>query len=380
MMFLFSLFASQATACTTFTMPPVEGEHLVGRSVEFGGMFFYDFWQLRTHPVGEKGGWTENYGFVSFDVRVPTLDGGNELDFISEGMNTEGLTMSTHTLQKSEYQNAEVGTTEAANKHVLSYFDVLPYVLGHYSTVDEAIAGLQQDLLVVDPIYHIISPEFRIQWPLSDSLGNMAVIEYLDGKMKVTLNSVGVVTNDPTYDWHLYNLDNYINLNPNPMKVEPGMQMNTDLGVAPQMLGHGSNLLGIPGDYLPASRFVRTYYLRQMALMNDPPTTLDDSFSIASAILDNLRIIRGTNTGKAPASDLSRRLQGGLLDMWEFTQFVVIKQPKSHKFMFRTFDDSQWRQIDLNNLGSELALGAKPKSFWMRDGGSGVLDVTEQLQ
>jgi hypothetical protein len=37
-------------------------------------------------------------------------------------------------------------------------------------------------------------------------------VEPVDGTLKVTDAPLGVMTNAPTYDWHMTNLDNYINL------------------------------------------------------------------------------------------------------------------------------------------------------------------------
>jgi len=53
-----------------------------------------------------------------------------------------------------------------------------------------------------------------MHWAMADATGDSVVIEYLDGVLHVNNNTVGVMTNDPDYQWHLYNLNNYVNLSP----------------------------------------------------------------------------------------------------------------------------------------------------------------------
>ena len=38
--------------------------------------------------------------------------------------------------------------------------------------------------------------------------------EYVDGELNVHDNPLGVITNAPTFDWHLTNLKGYVNLSP----------------------------------------------------------------------------------------------------------------------------------------------------------------------
>ena len=51
--------------------------------------------------------------------------------------------------------------------------------------------------------------EMPIHYILFDKTGVGLVIEYLNGVQDVYDNSVGVVTNEPDFPWHLKNLNNY---------------------------------------------------------------------------------------------------------------------------------------------------------------------------
>ncbi len=88
-------------------------------------------------------------------------------------------------------------------------------------------------------------------WIVYDKSGKSLVIEPIGGKLVVTDNPLGVLTNSPSFDWHVTNLRNYIALNPRhvpPVKLD---------GKTFQSFGMGAGMLGLPGDFTPPSRFVR---------------------------------------------------------------------------------------------------------------------------
>ena len=86
---------------------------------------------------------------------------------------------------------------------------------------------------------------------MQDKSGKSIAIEPRGGVLKVTDAPLGVMTNAPTYDWHMTNLDTYINLNTKDIGSEK-------LGaVTLSATGSGSGMLGLPGDFTPPSRFIR---------------------------------------------------------------------------------------------------------------------------
>ena len=68
-------------------------------------------------------------------------------------------------------------------------------------------------------------------------------------------NKVGVLTNAPTFDWHLTNLTQYMGLTPTQPK-------DTTLGEQElHPLGQGLGAFSITGDYSSPSRFVKAAFL-----------------------------------------------------------------------------------------------------------------------
>jgi choloylglycine hydrolase len=104
------------------------------------------------------------------------------------------------------------------------------------------------------------------------------------------------MTNAPTYDWHITNLRNYINLSPVAL---PGGKID-DLAFRP--LGAGSGMIGLPGDFTPPSRGVRAGAFTASARKTaDGPETVYEIFRI----LDNFNVPLGAAEGSEHGKETS---------------------------------------------------------------------------
>jgi choloylglycine hydrolase len=92
---------------------------------------------------------------------------------------------------------------------------------------------------------------------VQDAAGNSIVIEYLEGKVRVFDDPLGVMSNSPSFDWHMTNLRNYVNFS---MTNVPPVKLGS---VTLQPFGQGSGMLGMPEDFTPPSRFVRALAFSQ---------------------------------------------------------------------------------------------------------------------
>ena len=123
--------------------------------------------------------------------------------------------------------------------------------------------------------------------------------------------------------------------------------------------GAGFNLLGIPGDFSPPGRFVRLFYLKQLALLKNAPTNQTEGLALATALLNSVFIPKGA----AP---------NGLFT--DTTQYSVIKIPQTRQFYFKDYSSSQWKRLDVSKMA--LHPGAPLFSMPVTHGGFGDLDVT----
>merc|ERR1719482_1288186 len=73
------------------------------------------------------------------------------------------------------------------------------------------------------------------------------------------------------------------------------MTCDSEIGPVPAAVGHGQNLLGLPGDVSPPSRFVRTFFMRNYALKAQPPADVDEALVLANGVLNSQYIVKGFN-------------------------------------------------------------------------------------
>ena len=128
------------------------------------------------------------------------------------------------------------------------------------------------------------------------------------------------------------NLNNYVNLVPG---SAPDNTIKT--GITLQPLGHGSGMLGLPGDFTAPSRFVRATFFQTTSPVWD---TGFETVVQAFHILNNFDIPIGIQfpKGKAPEGMMSA------------TQFTAATDQKAMRFYYRTAYNSSIRCIDLKSV------------------------------
>ena len=88
------------------------------------------------------------------------------------------------------------------------------------------------------------------------------VIESNKYGLEIHDNPFNVLTNSPSFNYHKYNLNNYINLNNNFIKNNLNNYNFNDYS-------YGLGAYGLPGDYSSSSRFIKTYFVKNYLDLND---------------------------------------------------------------------------------------------------------------
>lgn len=101
----------------------------------------------------------------------------------------------------------------------------------------------------------------------------------------------------------------------------------------------------MPYDASSSSRFVRAFYLKQIALLNHKLKNSDDCISFASGLLSTMTVIKGV-TG--PGVYVNNKI------IVEYTQFYIMKDVNRKLFYYRTYDNLNWELIDLNKINWSL--------------------------
>jgi len=153
--------------------------------------------------------------------------------------------------------------------------------------------------------------------------GDILTVEYLDGKLVMTDNIIGTMTNDPAFSWHLQNIGNYANLSGTDKKP---MEFNSQKYFA---ASSGNGLHGLPGSFLSPDRFIRA----SMFVINTPAATTDLQERRAWHIMNNFDIPFG-----AIHLDSSSGYGGGV-NAYEFTEWTVVANLKAKTYNIRSFEN-----------------------------------------
>ncbi len=144
-------------------------------------------------------------------------------------------------------------------------------------------------------------------------------------------NKLGVLTNSPAYDWHITNLNNYINL-------KPGTDTSHEFGnIQLSPIGHGSNMLGLPGDMTPPSRFVRVAFYQTSAPVLK---TAEEAVNQAFTILEAMTIPIGSQY-----DDKTK-----IPNIPSATQWTSVTDMTNDKIYYTTMYNPIIRKFDLNKI------------------------------
>jgi choloylglycine hydrolase len=258
--------------CTDLRLVRLTDRHVSGRTLDFA--YELDS-QVRVMPRGQQWSATATTGSVapltwSNDLGFVGMDAFGFEGYFADGLNEAGLSVGTLWLPETKLPESPPPTGSAP---ALDFINLAGWLLGTCRTVADVKAALDTVQLWNAPVRDLwpsgrpvpsaLAPlmdwAFTEHLAVHDAHGGDVVVEFLDGVAHVHDNVVGVLTNSPTYDWHVTNLRNYIGLT----NVED--QPYNLMGMPVTGTGNGTGLIGLPGDVTPPSRFVRATVLSQVA-------------------------------------------------------------------------------------------------------------------
>ncbi len=143
-------------------------------------------------------------------------------------------------------------------KHNIAQFEFIPWILSRCADLKEAKETLADMNLVGTPFSEQF-PTAQLHWMIADETGSIVVESMADG-LKIHDNPVGVLTNNPSFEMQMFNLNNYMHLS----EKQPENHFAKE--VLLQTYSRGMGALGMPGDLSSMSRFVRVAYTRMHAV------------------------------------------------------------------------------------------------------------------
>ena len=326
---LLSLGFQTAQACTGIRLVAADGTVVYARTLEFAVDIHSDvimvprgYARIGSTPEGKAGlKWKVKYASIGAN--------GLGMPFIFDGLNEKGLAIGLFyfptTAGYMPYSGGDAGKTIAP-------WEMGSWILDNFATVEEVKANVSK-IVVAEVVFKDWGFVPPVHFVVHDASGKSIVIEYVGGKLNVHENPLGVMTNSPTFDWHMTNLRNYVNFS---LTNVPPVQLGP-VKLVP--FGQGSGMLGLPGDFTPPSRFVRAVAFSQSLL---PSKTGTDAVLQAFHILNNFDLPKGA------LREDEKDDHGNILA--DYTVWTSANDLKAKRFYFRTYQNSQIRMVDLTKM------------------------------
>ncbi|HGF8314911.1 TPA: choloylglycine hydrolase [Enterococcus faecium] len=230
-----------------------------------------------------------------------------------KGLSMAGLNFSGYADYK-EYQKG---------KENVSPFEFIPYILGQCATVNEAKKYLD-NINLVNIDFSKDLPLASLHWILADKEQSIVIESMKDG-IHIYDNPVGVLTNNPSFDYQLFNLNNYRVLS----SETPKNNFSDKIDLQDYSRGMGG--IGLPGDLSSVSRFVKATFTKLNSVSGDSESeSISQFFHILGSV----------------------EQQKGLCDVgdgkYEYTIYSSCCNMDKGIYYYRTYENSQITAVDMN--------------------------------
>ncbi len=297
--------------CTAMSIKTNKNEVIFGRTMDFS----YEL-DPKIYVIPKNYEWNNSFNDYTFNNKYKIIATGQNMDklILVDGMNEMGLGVASlyfqgeaHYDEKQQYSNyISVGSTELVH-----------FLLGYCCDVDEVIEILNkiQIIGIEDEITSSIAP---LHWIIVDKNNKCITIEQTKNGLTIYDNPVKVLSNSPNFDWHITNLNNYINLSN--IQMEEKEIKNITL----KPFGQGGGTFGLPGDYTSPSRFIRTVFIKNNTYFSD--NTLEN-VNTCFNIMKSVTIPKGVIMTKR-----------GTYDYTQYTSFMNLS---TGDYYFNTYYNNQ---------------------------------------
>lgn len=204
-------------------------------------------------------------------------------------------------------------------------FEFIPYILGKCKNIYEALEEVNK-INLVNMDFSENLPLSPLHFIISDRTKSLTVESVKDG-LKIYENPVGVLTNNPTFDYHLMNLNNYMTLNEG--KCEN--KFSDELKFNNYSLGLGA--LGLPGDFSSPSRFIKATFVKYKSKLGSSEKENVNQFF---HILNSVAMPKGCVLVRDGE--------------YEYTRYSSCCNVDKGIYYYKTYDDFNIKKIDMNSF------------------------------
>lgn len=209
-------------------------------------------------------------------------------------------------------------------KNNVAQYEFIPWILANFSSVAEVKKALKNINITDDEV----NEKFKcasLHWLISD-LNEAIVVESTSKGIKVYDNKVGVLTNNPQFEYQMFNLNNYQNLS----ICDPANSFSEKIDLNRYSRGMGG--IGLPGDLSSMSRFVRVaFHKLNSKCKEDEISSVNQFFHVMNSVLQT-RGLCAVN------------------DNYEITIYTSCINLNEGKYYYTTYNNHQINMVDLHKV------------------------------
>ncbi len=214
------------------------------------------------------------------------------------------------------------------NLYNITPFEFIPYILAKCKNIYEVEKELERINLVNENFSDDL-PLSPLHWIISDKNKSLTV-ECVKSGLKIYENHVGVLTNNPTFDYHLMNLNNYMSL------CEGASENNFSDDIKFENYSLGLGALGLPGDFSSASRFIKATFVKYKSQSAKSEVESVNQFF---HILDSVAMPKGCVLVRDGE--------------YEYTRYSCCCNALKGIYYYKTYEDFNIKKIELSSYDLE---------------------------
>ena len=292
-----------------------------------------------------KNKWNNKYSFIH--QTSPGMLDNPEISV--DGLNEKGLSVSWLYYRYHEYKELQEDQIKPNN---INFIYLSTYLLGNFKDVKE----IKDNVLFLEDMFYwskgMDQSNLGQRLSITDKEGNSIVIEPEHKKLLIRDNPLGVLTNSLPLKYHYENVDKYEYL-----KENKNSNIRPLKGYKDNVSGtNDDGLKGIPGDFSPDSRFIRTSILSSLIEEVDNE---EDGVNTVFRLLNTADILPGfvneelsdkevIETKEMFKSTLfSKKNKNVILD---HTDNIIVKDLKNLRLYYKTNKNISIRYIDFKSM------------------------------
>lgn len=313
--------------CTAISL--CDQNHYFGRNLDF----HHDFGETvtitpRNYPFLFKDGTKVSCHYAIIGTALAAKDYPLYFDAANEkGLGMAGL----YFPQNAVYNKRKFDKTNIAS------YELIPWILSQCKTVLDA-EKILKDINITEEAFSEDMKPSPLHWLIADREKSITLEQTNEG-VRVYENSVGVLTNNPTFDLQMLNLANYMQLTTD----EPRNNFHKNLQLTPYSRGMGA--IGLPGDNSSMSRFVRACFVKTNSVSGpSEEEKVNQFFHILYSVYQQRGVVKFDDT-------------------YEITHYTSCINGTKGIYYYTTYNNATINEVDMykENLNSDRIISYEMK-------------------